>query len=484
MPQPTNHPTGTRPLYTLPTLSENRTLWLGSPWLLLLTCLFTHKACSGFLYDSPGPINLALRIAHAAGWGMLPLLTLMWVPVMRGLLNLLETARIGHWLPLEGFRSSHRWFGWIAIALALTHAVGWLLYDASLAQPLLDVLFGTPEQSEQGLTTLRARLVSAALRINGSGLLLCMIFVMLGWTSRLARRRRNYDSFQRRHRYGYAVALLLLLHVQPPYWGWLLLPIPVLLIELWLVRRGLLQRACPAHVQLDAPGVVSLSLQSRIASKPGHYVQLRIPALNDKPGCWHAFSLADAGKQEGQWVVKISAAGDWTRRLAALAEHGPQTLHVDVRGPFASPAAQGLACGNCLLVSGGIGVTPFLSLVRGFLDSDQTRTVHFVWIVRHPQLLQWIVPLANALAKRRHVALHWHLYQDGDIDIPLPRLKTDDNGVIEVQRGRPDWDTLLAEIARQTPHLSTFTCGPQPLMADVKRYAQAFGWPVRTEKFG
>ncbi|WP_162291265.1 ferric reductase-like transmembrane domain-containing protein [Vogesella sp. LIG4] len=435
------------------------------------------------MFESSGPINLALRTAHAAGWGMLPLLALMWLPVMRSLLNLLETTRIGRWLPLESFRSSHRLFGWIAITMSLVHGIGWLVFDATLSKPFLDALLGQPAHGTQGLVALLSRLWSSTSCINISGLLLGSIFLLLGWTSRAARRKRAYDSFQRRHLFGYIAGLLLLLHVQPPFWGWLLLPVPVLLIELWLLRRSLLQRGLYARVHLDAPGIVSLTLPSSIETKPGHYVQLRIPTLDDS---WHAFSLADSGETGGQWVIKINAVGDWSTELAKLADFGVTKLAVDVRGPFASPAAQGILSTNCLLACGGIGVTPFLSLVRGFIESERERIVHFVWVVRHPQLLHWIMPLANALARRRHVSLHWHLYLDGQDghDAPLPSLKRHDGETIKVQRGRPNWDELLSRIAQHSPHLSTFTCGPGALMEDVKRSAQALGWPVRTEKFG
>lgn len=432
------------------------------------------------MFDSPGPINLALRIAHAAGWGMLPLLTLMWMPVMRSVLNLLETTRIGRWLPLESFRTSHRWLGWMAVTLAAVHAIGWLTYDATLALPFFDVLLGFPVHSIQDIETWVKQLANPALLINASGLILCGIFLLMSWSSCADRRKRAYDTFQRRHLLGYVAAVLLLLHVQPPFWGWLLMPIPVVVVELWLLRRCLLQRGCPALLRLEAPGVVSLTLSSRIAPKPGHYVHLRIPVLD---GTWHSFSLADTEAQAKQWVVKISAAGDWSSRLAQLAEPGQIQLAVDVRGPFASPAAQGILCTSCLLASGGIGVTPFLSLVRGFIESERERTVHFVWVVRHPQLLHWVVPLANALTRRRHIVLHWHLYLDS-VDAPLPKLRQHDGQTIKVLRGRPAWDELLPSIAQHTPQLATYTCGPRPLMEDVKRSAQALGWPVRTEKFG
>ena len=481
-------------------IRKHRMLWLGLPWIIGLAILFAFKAYSGFMFDSPGPINIAVRIAHAAGWGMLPLLTFLWIPVMRGMLNLLETKRIGRWLPLDAFRISHRWLGWMIIALAMAHGIGWLVYDATLPQPFVDVLLGAPESEPPSSAALRIndngllisttlaqsvvnvpdslwqQLTSAALWINSSGLLMCAIFVLIGWSSLTMRRRRRYETFQSRHRLGYLVPLLLLLHIQPSFWIWLLLPVPVMLYELWLLR-SLQQRACLAQLQLEASGVVGLSLKSRFPSKPGHYIHLRIPAIDDS---WHAFSLIDAPL--GCWAVKIQSAGDWGRRVAELVESGTTTLSVDVRGAFASPAAQGLVYSNCLLISAGIGVTPFLSLLRGMLDHKRARTIHFVWVVRHPQFLNWIVPLASAFAQCRHITLHWHLYLSGDAS--LPQLSYSDGRVIEIRRGRPDWNTLLLSIAQQTPRLAVFACGPHALMADIKRYVQAFAWPVRTEKFG
>lgn len=530
-------------------------VWLGLPWVIGFVALLAAQFYLGFDYKSNDTTNLYLRLARGAAWALLPLLAVMWLPVMRNLFNLLEATWIGRWLPLEGARAAHRWLGHLLAALALLHGSQYLIYNATLEIPFSDALFGreadlvrsmrtsmydfvtedesidtverwiaagTPHdmyikevqpimrldctkchnttatrtyaKNDMPLSTYtevvswtRDGVASRQFRINMSGLVMLVLFAAIWFTSLAVRRKKAFNGFQTVHRLGYLAALLMLLHI--PTLSWVVAPVTVVLAELWLSRRRRLYRDCPAQLELVTADVLRLEITcpAGVRSAPGHYVQLRVPAfcggrwLRDE---WHAFSLSDPGADTDRLVLKVRAMGDWSRQLLAQAAAGQREMRVDVRGPFASPAAQAMVHGDWLLIAGGIGVTPFLSLLRGLLASDKSRDVHLVWVLRQPALLKWVEPLIDALASRQHVRMHWHIYVPGAADLgELPRQRLSAEHPLQVQVGRPDWDRLFAQIANRTPRLSAFACGPHTMMAEVSRLSRRYGWPMRTEKF-
>lgn len=526
--------------------------WLGLPWVTAFLALLGMQFYLGYSYESNETTNLFLRLARGGAWALLVLLAVMWLPVMRNLLNLLEGSGVGRWLPLEGARAAHRWLGHMLAAIALVHGTQYLAYNATLSIPFADALFGreadlaramhtgmydfvTDDESldtierwiaagtprdmyvrevrpvmrldcvkchnttatrtyavpnmplssyEDVVSWTRAGVASRQFRINMTGLAMFTLFGAMWFTSLAVRRKKSFNTFQTLHRLGYLAAILMLLHI--PSLRWVVVPVLVVALELWLSRRRRLYRDCVAALERVTPDVVRVAIAcpADVRGQPGHYVQLRVPAFcgarmaRDE---WHAFSLSDHGADDGKLVLKVRAMGDWSRRLVDLAAQGKRELTLDVRGPFASPAAQAMAHGDWLLVAGGIGVTPFLSLLRALLDCDRPRDVHLVWVLRQGALLAWIEPLIDALADRRHVRMHWHLFVPGDGELPALRVAAGHELI--VRRGRPDWERLFADISARSPKLATFACGPHGMMDHVTRLSRRYGWPVRTEKF-
>lgn len=333
-----------------------------------------------------------------------------------------------------------------------------------------------------------AGVLSHQFRINVSGLALLALASVL-WVFSLQRfRRRHHHLFQRIHRLGYLLAPLLLLHVTSL--AWLYLPLLVLVGEIYLSRRRHLYRDCPARLSAVDGNVVRLAIErpAGMALPAGHYVRLRIPTLSRKE--WHDFSLTGERLtgEEDQVVLKIRCSGDWTGRLQALLDGGAEpALQVDLRGPYASPVAHALKQREWVLVAGGIGITPCLSLIREILrEPDSHREFHLVWMVREPALLEWVRPLVERVCERRDIRCHWYFYmtdlaEDGRPPVWLERVQGDSG--VRLRSGLPDWPLLAAEIAGHCQRPTWFVCGPNGLARDVVSLCRRHGWPVRLEQF-
>ena len=100
------------------------------------------------------------------------------------------------------------------------------------------------------------------------------------------------------------------------------------------------------------------------------YISIRIPSVSENEN--HPFSIASApGDEELQVVIKV--VGDWTGELRRQVENGTVCpgVMVAVFGPYGAPAQSVFKYKSVILVCGGIGVTPFASILQFFNSNLQ-----------------------------------------------------------------------------------------------------------------
>ena len=104
------------------------------------------------------------------------------------------------------------------------------------------------------------------------------------------------------------------------------------------------------------------------AIRPGQFVMLRLPAVND-PLLGRPFALydtvLDAGGRPVGFDVVYLVVGKMTRLLAELRPGD----RLDVWGPLGNGFADLTACPDVALVAGGIGQTPFLAYIHHLLGT-------------------------------------------------------------------------------------------------------------------
>ncbi|KAK9095736.1 hypothetical protein Sjap_021233 [Stephania japonica] len=116
---------------------------------------------------------------------------------------------------------------------------------------------------------------------------------------------------------------------------------------------------------------------------------------------WHPFSVSSSPLDgENHIAVLIKVLGDWTRKLrdniSSISEEPPKELPlqprslitVSVEGPYGHESAYHLNYENLVLVAGGIGVSPFLAILRDIFHHIAeskpclTEKVLLVWSVK------------------------------------------------------------------------------------------------------
>ncbi len=172
----------------------------------------------------------------------------------------------------------------------------------------------------------------------------------------------------------------------------------------------------------------------------------------------HPFSLSQIFDDT---TIRISAKaiGDYTRLL-------PQ-LHVDDRvvvyGPHGMFGQHGVVGETQIWVAGGIGITPFLSMLQAEVHRPRASTVHMIWAVRQYEDAIYAQEMHDIAIRAPHITIH--IYQ----------------GTL-----------TAATIAQLTGHAMTptttiFLCGPVPMMHGLRAQWRDCGvapHQIISEEFG
>nr|KAF6438392.1 NADPH oxidase 4 [Molossus molossus] len=146
-------------------------------------------------------------------------------------------------------------------------------------------------------------------------------------------------------------------------------------------------------------------------------------------------------------------------------------LYID--GPFGSPFEESLNYEVSLCVAGGIGVTPFASILNTLLDDwkpYKLRRLYFIWVCRDIQSFRWFADLLCLLHNK-----FWQENRPDYVNIQLYLSQTDGIQKIIGEKyqalnsrlyiGRPRWKLLFDEIAKcnRGKTVGVFCCGPSSI---------------------
>jgi len=229
----------------------------------------------------------------------------------------------------------------------------------------------------------------------------------------------------------------------------------------WLYTLVLRPRLLLRHpfrvvdVKSEAPRVWTLTLQAherrRFRFAPGQFQFVRLHGA-DVASEEHPFSIASSPTQSGRISLTIRESGDFTAGIGRVRPGDRATVHGPF-GRFSHTLHPGE--GRLVFVAGGVGITPFMSMLRYMRDRRETRSVLLVYASRRPvdvifrDELQAIV--ANGLPPLRII----HVFSDAPASWPG-------------EAGRLDADRL-ARFCGGVERDAFYLCCPPPMTAALIR---------------
>ncbi len=361
-------------------------------------------------------------IARASGVAAIMNFWISLIPTSKSSLLLYLTG-----VPYDRAVKYHRIITTNAMSWSLIHAISVLSSNASSLSTLLDsnMEYGLQRvQPIYGLMALGVFLIMTSIAINPSI------------------RTRFYRLFSWSHQLFLPGILLIMIHIWHTPYSLATGFIPGLVLQLWdrIRRWSLLFNARYGALRVVSAGTdsrrkgdteyvkISLPADSRRAQQLwrewhdalfasnatttsntsatmesfdglGQYYFINVPdaAMTE----WHpATATTHESGSDGSITFNMKVVGPWTKKLAALAHgggaNGNPSVKIAVDGPYGSLAIDLSAMREIVLVAGGIGITPIISILdrlyavaAGDLDATSRypllKTVTVIWTFRESQ---------------------------------------------------------------------------------------------------
>ncbi|KAJ4950139.1 hypothetical protein NE237_026971 [Protea cynaroides] len=260
-------------------------------------------------------------------------------------------------LPLFGLTSEssikyHIWLGHIVMTLLTAHGLCFIICWAATHQ-ISEML----KWDKVGVSIVAGELALL------SGLVL--------WTTTFPRiRRKMFELFFYTHHLYILFVIFFILHVGIIYACIMLPGFYLFLVDRYL--RFLLSRQ---SIRLDFARVLpcetvelNFSKSPGLSYTPMSIVFINVPSISKLQ--WHPFTVSsNSNMDHDKLSVVVKSEGSWTKKLyQMLSCPSPVTrLEVSVEGPYGPASTTFMRHDMLVMVSGGSGITPFISIIRDLI---------------------------------------------------------------------------------------------------------------------
>ena len=214
--------------------------------------------------------------------------------------------------------------------------------------------------------------------------------------------------------------------------------------------KGGIQGRIMSIQRADTVRIISLSigkLSRPLRFEPGQFGYLRImdSAL---PSEEHPFSFSSASRDGFRMTIK--AVGDYTSDLYEKCAPGTP---VRITGPYGRFVYKPDGRGKSLFIAGGVGVTPFLSIIDTLKEQSLETPVHLLWLC----------------------SMETDFFDREEVEDAVQRLPLFDADFVIDKKGESISVNRLKTLAGNPQTCELFVCAPPPLMKHVRRCALSAG---------
>ncbi|KAL5567940.1 hypothetical protein UlMin_024515 [Ulmus minor] len=274
-------------------------------------------------------------------------LTFLFFPVSRGS-SILQL--IG--LTSESSIKYHIWLGHIIMTLFTAHGLCYVIFWANTNQ--ISEMF---KWNKVGISN-----------VAGEVALLCGVVM---WATSIPRiRRKIFEIFFYTHHLYVVFIVFFVFHVGFSYACIMLPGFYLFLIDryLRLLQSQRRIRLVSARVLPCEAVELNFSKCPGLSYSPTSIVFLNVPAISKLQ--WHPFSITSSSNLDPEKLsTVIKSDGNWSRDLFKKLSSQPSIDHLDIslEGPYGPSSTNFLRHEMLVMVSGGSGITPFISVIRELL---------------------------------------------------------------------------------------------------------------------
>lgn len=130
--------------------------------------------------------------------------------------------------------------------------------------------------------------------------------------------------------------------------------------------------------------------------RSGQYVYLNCPKIGES---YHPFTISSA-PHEPTINLHIRSVGPWTYQLPVAFDCDPHEYPpVIVDGPYGGPHEYWKGHEVCVLIAGGVGITPYSSVIKDLVYKSKLgqhikcRKVYIIWVTSSQYQSEWILDM-------------------------------------------------------------------------------------------
>ncbi|KAK7891033.1 hypothetical protein WMY93_022996 [Mugilogobius chulae] len=357
----------------------------------------------------------------------------MLLTVCRNLITLCRETFLNRYIPFDAAIDFHRFMAMTAIVLSVVHTLGHTIniYVFSVSNlSILSCLF--PRVFNDNGSELPPKWSWWFFEtVPGiTGILLLFVFSIMYVFASHYFRRISFRGFWITHYLYVIVYILTVIHgsfalLQEPRFHIFLIPPALLFLLDKLISLNRNKVEIPViRAELLPSGVTHLEFKKPqgFVYRSGQWVRVACLILGTDE--YHPFTLTSAPHEENL-SLHIRAVGPWTSRLREiyteenLLESGAYPkLYLD--GPFGEGHQEWVDFEVSVLVGGGIGVTPFASILKDLVFKSSIKSkflckkVYFIWVTRTQRQFEWVSDIireVEELDTQELVSVHTYITQ-------------------------------------------------------------------------
>ncbi|XP_068131700.1 dual oxidase 1-like isoform X2 [Hyperolius riggenbachi] len=438
----------------------------------------------------------------------------------RNLLTFLRETFLNQYIPFDSALEFHRLIAKSALILTVLHSVGhavniYMFSNTPLST--LSCIFPKVFQDDGSEFPQKYYWWFFETIPGFTGILLLAILALMYVFSSRHFRRISFRGFWLTHHLYIVMYILIVLHgsfglIQlPSFHVYFAVPALIFIGDSLISLSRKKREICVLKAELLPSDVTFLRFQrpSDFEYKSGQWV--RIACLTLGTNEYHPFTLTSA-PHEDTLSLHIRAAGPWTTRLREL--YSPQSVaqlgsypKIYLDGPFGEGHQEWNKYEVSVLVGGGIGVTPFASILKDLVFKSSVNSkimckkVYFIWLTRTQRQFEWLADIIREVEENDEhnlVSVHIYITQFAEkFDLRTTMLYICERHFQKVLNrslftglrsithfGRPQFEpflTSLQEVHPEVKKVGVFSCGPPGMTKNVEKACQMLNKKDQTQ---
>ncbi|KAL1552849.1 ferric-chelate reductase (NADH) [Salvia divinorum] len=262
-------------------------------------------------------------------------------------------------LPLVGLTSDssikyHIWLGHLSSVLFTLHSVGFVIYWWAMSDQMYLML----EWSSTYLS-------------NVAGVIAVVLLLVIWVTSLQRVRRKMFELFFYAHHLYTIYLFFYMFHVGVAYLCMILPGIFLFLIDRYLRFLQSRERTRLDSARLLPNGTMELTFAKnpRLSYNTASTLFVRVPSICKLQ--WHPFTvISNSNMEKNKLSVAIKSHGGWTQKLYKHLSMSLDHLQVSTEGPYEPASSHFLSHESLVMISGGSGIAPFISIIREIIHKS------------------------------------------------------------------------------------------------------------------